>query len=267
MRERPERARDSTLMTHSDRPHRDGRHSRRSFLALSVGGLLSATLPAPPRDPRLTARPQRPARAADFGLSHFGENLPRGGLLYVPEGYDAATPAPLIVALHGAGGRAKSWERLFLASEARGFILMAPDSRDRTWDRVRTDFGPDVAFIDSALRYTFERCAIDAGKVALAGFSDGASYALSLGPSNGDLFTHIIAWSPGFSDPAEPIVGVPGVFVSHGTADNVLPIGGSRNGIVPMFEMDGYEVEYAEFEGHHEMPPAIVEQALDWFLG
>ena len=262
MGERPVAAHDSTLMIHRDRTHRDGLHSRRSFLALSVGGLLSAT----PRDPRLTARPHRPTNSPEIGLSHFGEDLPRGGLLYVPESYDVASPAPLIVALHGAGGRAESWERLFAASEERGFILMAPDSRDRTWDRVRTDFGPDVAFIDSALRHTFDRCAIDTGRLALAGFSDGASYALSLGPSNGDLFTHIIAWSPGFSDPTEPIVGSPSVFVSHGTADNVLPVSASRNGIVPMFEMDGYSVEYVEFEGRHEMPPAIASQALDWFL-
>lgn len=31
-----------------------------------------------------------------------------------------------------------------------------------------------------------------------AGFSDGASYALSLGLPNGNLFSHIVAFSPGF---------------------------------------------------------------------
>jgi predicted esterase len=30
------------------------------------------------------------------------------------------------------------------------------------------------------------------------GFSDGASYALSLGLANGDLFTHVLGFSPGF---------------------------------------------------------------------
>jgi len=34
------------------------------------------------------------------------------------------------------------------------------------------------------------------------GFSDGASYALSVGITNGDLFTHVIAFSPGFVAPA-----------------------------------------------------------------
>ena len=36
----------------------------------------------------------------------------------------------------------------------------------------------DVWFIDAALAWTFERCFVDAVRIALAGFSDGASYAL-----------------------------------------------------------------------------------------
>jgi predicted esterase len=36
--------------------------------------------------------------------------------------------------------------------------------------------------------------------LAVSGFSDGASYALSIGPANGDLFTHVMAFSPGFAD-------------------------------------------------------------------
>jgi phospholipase/carboxylesterase len=145
-------------------------------------------------------------------------------------------------------------------------VLLAPESRGGTWDRVGGVFGADVAFIDAALRHTFERCAIDEAHIALAGFSDGASYALSLGPSNGDLFTHLVAWSPGFSDPEEPIVGSPPVFVSHGTADRVLPVAGTRHALVPMFEMDGYAVDYVEFDGVHELPEDVIDATMDWFL-
>ena len=201
------------------------------------------------------------------GLTQLGPGLERGAALYVPAGYRAETPAPLVVALHGGGGRASRWSSWHGLAEERGFVLLAPDARRRTWDRVHGAFGPDVRFIDSALRHTFERCAVDPDRVALMGFSDGASYALSLGPSNGDLFTHLIAFSPGFSDPEEPIVGRPTVFVSHGTGDRVLPVLGSRRGIAPMFEMDGYRVTYREFDGGHEMPPDVVREALDRFLG
>ena len=245
---------------------------RRAFVAALAGvaGVLAApgasSQTVPPRDPRLTARPHPPMRTPEVGVTRIGPDLDRGAILYVPESYTRDAPAPLIVALHGGGGYAGSWARLYEECESRGVVMMAPDSRGRSWDRVIGDFGPDVSFIDSALRYTFERCSVDATRIALACFSDGASYALSLGPSNGDLFTHLIAWSPGFSDAADPIVGEPEVFVSHGTADNVLSVNGSRLAIVPMFEMDGYSVEYIEFDGRHEMPAGIRDQALDWFL-
>lgn len=251
--------------------------SRRDFMTLSVGALAGvgpslAHAAAPTGngrhefDPRLTARPRRPSIEAIRGETSIGPDLDRAGFLYVPETYSEESPAPLIVALHGAGSGSSDLSHLQEVCETRGIVLMAPDSRGRTWDRVGGQFGPDVGFIDSALRYTFERCAIDPEHVAIAGFSDGASYALSLGVSNGDLFTHIIAWSPGFSDPEEPIVGTPRVFVSHGTADRVLPVAASRNAIVPMFQMDGYSVEYVEFEGRHEIPAAVSMKALDWFL-
>ena len=217
-------------------------------------------------DARLTARPRPPFRPAPRGEHRLGAELERGALLYVPASYEPDRPAPMIVALHGSGGRATTWRRWYERCDAEGLVLLAPDARGSTWDVVHGAYGADVRFIDAALRYTFERCAIDETRVALAGFSDGASYALSLGPSNGDLFTHLLALSPGFSLPDDPIVGRPRVFVSHGTGDRVLPVVGTRTGLVPMFEMDGYEVEYVEFEGRHEMPAAVVDEAFAWLM-
>lgn len=217
-------------------------------------------------DPRLTARPYPPRIRSEPGLQGFGEQLDRGGLLYIPSGYSPDRPVPFMLALHGSGGSADRWTSLFETCDARGVALLAPSSRASTWDRVGGDFGPDVGFIDSALRYAFDRVVVDPTRIAMAGFSDGASYALSLGPSNGDLFTHLIAWSPGFTNPSDPIVGRPRVLVSHGRQDRVLPIQASIDGIVPIFEMDGYDTRYLEFDGTHEMPPDVVRETFDWFL-
>ena len=250
--------------------------SRRDFLACGVMALWPPLRGADDgargpsahlHDPRLTARPGRPTITPTVGAVRLEPELSRGAILYVPQSYEPTVPAPLLVALHGGGGRAGSWTRLYEQCEERGMILLAPDSRARTWDAVRGALGPDVVFLDTALEYTFLRCAIDPERIALAGFSDGASYALSLGPSNGDLFTHLIAFSPGFSYPEEPIVGRPDVFISHGSEDRVLPVALSRGALAPMFEMDGYEVRYEEFAGGHEMPASIMTKALDWFLG
>jgi phospholipase/carboxylesterase len=116
------------------------------------------------------------------------------------------------------------------------------------------------------LQYAFDRCRIDTARIALAGFSDGASYTLCLGPSNGDLFSHLMAYSPGFMETVAPIVGKPRIFISHGTSDPVLPIATTRDEIVPALRHAGYDVTYREFDGGHQVPAAISEAALDWFV-
>jgi hypothetical protein len=99
--------------------------------------------------------------------------------------------------------------------------MLAIDSRHNTWDGVDSPFGPDVAAVAAALRFAFERVAIDPTKIALGCLSDGGFYALSLGIANGDLFTHLVAVAPGFYEPPAPPVGRPRIFLAHGMPDNV----------------------------------------------
>jgi predicted esterase len=66
--------------------------------------------------------------------------------------------------------------------------------------------------------------------------------------------------------PAEPLVGKPRIFVSHGTQDPILSVAASRDRIVPALREDGYDVTYEEFVGGHQVPRVVSEQALDWFL-
>lgn len=220
-----------------------------------------------PASPRLSARPGTPTEAPTTGLSLLGFTDGRDGVLYVPTGYTPDAPVPLFVGLHGAGGEGSNWESYYARAEDRGMVFLAPDSRDFTWDLIASArYGPDVEFLDQALRYTFQQCNIDPTKIALAGFSDGATYALSLGSSNGDLFSHLIGYSPGYWGTTER-VGMPPVYISHGTEDDVLPVTLSRNSIVPSMRGAGYDVTYEEFEGGHLVPAAISESALDWFLG
>ena len=172
----------------------------------------------------------RVARRFRRGCIGSGSGKRRDGLLRVPDaGSDDALP--LIVMLHGAGGHAAGAIRLIEAAAA-GALILVPESRGPTWDVLLGAYGPDVAFLDAALREVFGRHRVDPRRVALAGFSDGASYALSLALGNGDLFTHVLAFSPGFAAPPAA-VGRPRLFVSHGVADAVLPIGACSRQLVP----------------------------------
>lgn len=250
--------------------------SRRHFVRTGLAGLLAPALVGCGSDPtapptsganRLTARPGAPSIEPVIGQSALEVGGFRDGLLYVPEAYDPTRAWPLFVALHGATGDADDWRGFFPAGDDYGMVIVVPDARDITWDAVYDDFGPDVTFIDAALTHVFQRVRVDPDRICLGGFSDGASYALSLGASNGDLFSELLAFSPGFMRAEEPIVGRPRVWVSHGTADTVLPVQSSRDVIVPALREAGYEVTYREYEGVHRVPSAIAREALDWFVG
>jgi len=188
----------------------------------------------------------------------------RDGIFYIPENSDAQKPFPLLVWLHGGGGRADSFDYMFPLAQQSGVVILALDARHNTWDGIDSPFGPDVQFIDEALRYIFERVAIDPNRVALGGLSDGGSYALAVGRANGDLFTHLVAFAPGGLNPPSAPVGRPQIFVAHGSRDTVYHISGTRHYIVPRLKSAGYEVTYHEFDGPHWAPAAEVNKMLKW---
>jgi predicted esterase len=145
-------------------------------------------------------------------------------------------------------------------------ILLAPQSVDVTWDAIRGALGADVARVDRALAFAFDRCSVDPARVFVSGFSDGGSYALTLGLANGDLFARVVAFSPGFVPGRFAPAGTPRVFVSHGRADEILAIERSGRSIARNLTRAGYDVRYEEFDGRHEVPPRIRDAALDWLL-
>lgn len=210
---------------------------------------------------RLLARPAdgRPAGPASPGLHPLGLDRRRDGLLVIPR---AAAPLPLLVWLHGAGGDARGILRLVEAqAEDAGIALLVPESRGPSWDVIRGGLGPDVAFLDAALRHAFDAVEVDPARVAIGGFSDGASYALTLGLANGDLFGRVLAFSPGFAAPPD-FTGKPAIFVSHGRSDEVLPIGPCSRRLVPRLQAAGYDVRYEEFDGGHVVPGWVVAEAF-----
>jgi predicted esterase len=171
----------------------------------------------------------------------------------------------LALMLHGAGRASRNMNWGYPLADEFGVVLVSPDSRESTWDAIQGDQGPDVEFIDRALKSVFGRIRIDPKKLACVGFSDGASYALSLGFANGDLFGYVMAFSPGFI-PRNPRVGKPRVFISHGTADRVLPIDVTSRVITPGLKNEGYDLTYREFDGPHRVMPDIAHDAFEWFL-
>jgi phospholipase/carboxylesterase len=190
----------------------------------------------------------------------------RDGVIYVPDTAEAS--APVLVFLHGATGSGHAHRRAVLAAADRyGVILVTPDSRHpMTWDLIaERRFGPDIEFLDRVLEATADRVDYDPERLAIGGVSDGASYALSVGLTNGDIFSAVIAYSPGFVVTAEAH-GSPRIFVSHGIRDPILPIDTCSRALVPLMRQAGYEVELVEFDGGHTVPPEVSDAGLRWWL-
>lgn len=216
----------------------------------------------------LHARPGAPRETTATGLNRIPIEGGRETLLYVPSGYRADHPVPLLVLLHGATQSAELWTRtdqFFRLADEFGVVLVMPNSVGNSWDLMRGGFGPDVSRLDASLAEVFRRVNIDPARMALGGFSDGASYALSLGASNGDLFKSLIAFSPGFFMPAGR-QGKPRIYIAHGTNDRILPIDQTSRQLRPMLEGEGYRLSYTEFEGGHTVRPEDARAALTWFL-
>src|SRR5262249_47241789 len=171
---------------------------------------------------KLKVRPRSGTNRSATGQIMLGLERNRDAILRLPKQSDS--PLPLLVMLHGATQSADDMlEYLGSAPDEAGVAILAPNSREYTWDAILGTFGPDVELLNRALDWVFKQAAIDPARVAIGGFSDGATYALSLGLINGDLFSRVVAFSPGFVVEGLP-EGRPRVFISHGTSDHILPI-------------------------------------------
>ena len=208
----------------------------------------------------LTKDPLRPGR------NRLGIADERDSVLFVPIGLDAHGPVPLFVMFHGAGGfPEKVLPFIEEHAERDKFLILAPHSLYPTWDIVVGGSGPDLDRLHQALIEVTSRYRIDRDHLAFAGFSDGASYALSIGITNGDIASHVIAFSGGFMSIFTQ-EGAPKVFIAHGLVDEQLPIETSGRANATKLKAAGYDVQYVEFNGLHAIQPAIVGMAIQFFL-
>jgi polyhydroxybutyrate depolymerase len=173
----------------------------------------------------------QPGGSAQGSTSHTLGN--RTYLLYVPAGL--ASPAPLVVMLHGGFGSAQQAERAYgwdqLADSAK-FIVAYPDGLGRAWNtgggccgRSAKDGVDDVGFITAAVADVGKNVAVDPSRIYATGISNGGmmSYALAC---NTGLFAAIGPDSA--TQLACPSPHPTSVLHIHGTADRMIPYDGSQ---------------------------------------
>lgn len=196
------------------------------------------------------------------------------GFLYVPSSVRPGKALPFLILLHKASGNSVNWfpERKSTVpgpyarfAEKGGFAILAPQAPGVTWGVGPKSFGGEYQRINQTMEMAASHFNIDPKRIAIGGFSDGASYALSLGLANGDLISAIVVFSPGF------IVrsigrGQPSIFISHGLSDRVLPIDVTSRSFAQSLRKNGYNVTLQEFGGGHEVPGWIRDEAMQWLI-
>lgn len=204
-----------------------------------------------------------PDSAARAGLHELNLHKTRDTLVYIPVSAAKHPKVPVVLALHGATQNAERGIALLQKqADDRGFMLVAPCSAATTWE-IEGAWGADFDNVDRSLALSFNLRQVDPARIAIAGFSDGASYSLSLGLSNGDLFHAVMGFSTGYLA-QQTRVGMPSVFLSQGTRDPIFNIDSTGRPIARNLKRDGYDVTLLEFDGGHAFPPDIANAAAAW---
>lgn len=235
------------------------------LIALSGGCMESLASKADfvSKEPRLTARPSRSVTNALTPGIHRPTARNTELVVYMPPSAVGRAEVPVVLFLHGALRTVEEFVEGHRAlADSNGVLVVAPYAVFGTWDAIHADFGADVVGIDDALTWVFQRVPVDSTGVLISGFSDGATYALAIGRANGDLFSRIVAYSPGFIRDIPQAIGRPPILISHGTQDAVLPYDYTVSGIVPGLINMGYAVSFRSFDGPHAVPRSVLAEVM-----
>ncbi len=190
--------------------------------------------------------------------------------LYVPTTYDAGTPSPLMVLLHGLGsnpGGVIRYQGLTDLAEERGYIVVAPMGyNSRGWygsrgtgrasDRGDAANDPDnlgeLSEMDvmNVLELTLEGFNIDRDRVYLAGHSMGGGGTWHIGIKYPEIWAGLGPVAPAIytsEDALSAITHIP-VIIIQGDADNLVNVDIARRWVAKMEEL-GMKHQYVEIAG------------------
>lgn len=168
-------------------------------------GLLLALAAATPWVWAQADTPQRLTRPGtySFKLQHGG--LPRAYLVYLPRGYDAAVPTPVVFAFHGGGGnmnlQADTNYNIVGKADSAGFIAVFPNGYSRwpggklaTWNAgnccgsARDRAVDDVGFVRAIVGQLPARVNVDPQRIFATGMSNGGMLSHRLACEMADTF-------------------------------------------------------------------------------
>lgn len=166
------------------------------------------------------------------------DDVERPYYVYVPETYEAGTPAPLVIALHPAqtgGNLFQDAINIDPLAEETGTIVIYPNSQNAFWNYLDVsledeDVADDVGFLTALIEQVQQDFTIDEGNISVVGFANGGLMALRLRCELGNQLDSVVmvGASPTFSlvDTCLGTDPLPTMMVL-GTLDDTFPWNGS----------------------------------------
>ncbi|MBI1853754.1 MAG: hypothetical protein HYR85_25745 [Planctomycetes bacterium] len=198
------------------------------------------------------------------------DGSPAEYLLSIPPDYQPGRPAPLLVSMHGTGGRGEHCLDLWrdLARDA-GFLLACPTAttfREKGWGSSAVERSEVLSVIADVSH----RCRVDANRVYLGGWSMGGHGTFDVGVHHPDRFAAlnpaIGGLTLGYFGLADNLVPVP-IFLVSGALDQKELVERQREAVL-LLRKRGAEVVHREHpDGGHEMFPEDLPDVLTWLRG
>jgi len=162
----------------------------------------------------------------------------------VPPRYDAATPAPLLMLLHGYGVTGEvqfAYLRLAPVLDAHGILAVYPDGTKndlgkRYWKATAACCAPagskvdDSAYLSAIIAEVRSEYSVDSRRIYVMGHSNGGFMSFRMACDHADVIAAIVSLEgaanadPEKCKPSHPVA----VLAVHGTADQTITYDGGR---------------------------------------
>lgn len=188
--------------------------------------------------------------------------------MHVPKNYDAKKSYPLIICLHGAGFVGDSYIDRWQSRLEKDAILVCPTISGGAWWSTQGE-----RLVLDVLDAVISEYHVDLEKVFLTGMSNGGIGVYLVGMFHADRFAAISPMAGGIPSEIFPFLknfASTGIYIIHGTHDQVMPVRLSRDlsaylkdsGIPHIYREHGKEHPQA---GGHFFPREELPALITWF--
>lgn len=247
----------------------------------AIIGLFSSSVPAQPGQGRGMYNIDPRAEERSYYFEEAGKDMTY--CVYASSKISAATPAPLIMALHGAGTGPQIMCNTTIVdlAEARGYIVAAPMGYNERggYGAPRRGGGdgaeepanvPELSENDvmNVFNMMLDEFNVNHSRIYLMGHSMGGGGTMFLGPKHAELWAAIAPIAGGGrAEQADSLQRLKdndvALIVVHGEADEIVPVQGSRDLSAQAATM-GLDATYVELPGVGHGP--VINQAQKYIF-